>query len=426
MAKDEQGTALEHWDSEELLGMAPAVKTTPDEAPTNSQEAAEGGSMAEGVDISGSGMKGPEETASELGEGVFEGDQEEQEESKTENREKGKSGAKKIWPWIVVLVLVLAVAGAAVWYFWGHKGGENDEEKVEPGTGMDAEVEAGVGSGKDESDASELEELSLDNELVQRLYGQFGAARIGSNEFYRVIRGMENTESHFGISAEGEGTSADLAKIGIAMSNLELMKCRAVAEDGEMKKRYEENYPWIAEDGAGMVNYAQCYDGQAVKTKTRELFGEEIGFYPLRVVPTEYGWNYMLNTAVAGNRVYAYDSKYDEFYHIPDGSEGRSTMGGLYAAEKDKNRVYLHEVRAFVRCSPAPYVDETTGEYVSGSYCGIFDMDSYETIAEWSDPEPAVDVEKMIQEKEKYPKFKWTFRKAETGNYVFEKLERVE
>lgn len=433
MAKKSQETALEHWGSEELLGMAPMAQKPQGEDAASSQEAAKEVPGIEVGSVGGTGEEAPEEAFNELKEPVSEVSGETMAgemlaDKVDESRVSGDKRPKSKWPWILVLVLVLAVAGVAMWYFWDHRGSE-DDEKIEPGTGMDTEVEAGVGSGKDESIAPEIEELSVDDELVQRLYGQFEAARIGFNEFYRVMRGLAPGEWLAGAAAEGDGTDADLAKIGISISNLELTECRATLENGGLLGRYDGDLSWVLQNDHESQFIKQCYDGGAVKRKLFEMFGEDIEFYPVREIKTEAnGWDFVpiFNLIHAGREVCAYDSDYDEFYYYPFGTEGRVAVGGLYAAEKDKDRIYLYEVRAFVQCSPAPYVDEATGEYVNGSHCGISDIDDYKTITEWSDPEPGVDAETMIQEKEKYPKFKWTFTKNAEGNYVFESLERVE
>lgn len=391
MAKKSQETALEHWGSEELLGMAPMAQKPQGEDAASSQEAANEVPSIEVGSVGGTREEAPEEAFNELKEPVSEVSGETMAgemlaDKVDEPRVSGDKRPKSKWPWILVLVLVLAVAGAAMWYFWDHRGSE-DDEKIEPGTGMDAEVEAGVGSGKDESIAPEIEELSVDDELVQRLFNEFSPVTSpwdGKTGFYvQALSGSLSRSMVMNIAFSNVLTASDYTSNG----------CR-----GNYEFETNNGYHWTA---------TSCYSGEEIRKEIAKLFG--------------FDYTFTENDILTRSCPFSYDIMNDEFFQTTSGCGGIIPAGVIrenYKAERAAERIYLYEMAAY---------GSQASDGCDTELCRLSDTG-------WNIGIDGLTVEGIDQmggllgypkADEIFDKFKWTF--VWNGeNYVFESLERVE
>ena len=422
MAKKSQETALEHWGSEELLGMAPMAQKPQGEDAASSQEAANEVPSVEVGSVGGTGEEAPEEAFNELKEPVSEVSGETMAgemlaDKVDEPRVSGDKKSKSKWPWILVLVLVLAVAGAAMWYFWDHRGSE-DDEKIEPGTGMDAEVEAGVGSGKDENDALEIEEVSLDDPEIVGLLQDFRFGVSIDNPF--VMDGGSVRGGFYGADSPVlAGEMPELWKLAIAISNAGLN-----ASMSHVQETCKVNEDITTMAGTFVVGeMAPCVSEEEVQRYAMEIFGERIDLENF-----DFDENYEV---FQGRKVFAktgglleYSEANGGFFEIAVRGSGPGYILKEYAVTKDHNNIYIYTVvvRGFEQGCGVVWDDES----IPFTKCKIYDVNGgvVESVGEFDTYEGAMGA--LLEYKDQLDRFKWTFRKNVEGNYVFESLERVE
>lgn len=357
---------------------------------------------------------------------------------------------KKAKKWLVILLILAGVivvgVVSAVLVMKPWEGEENVPV-----------VEAGKDEDKSESESSadenpeienRIEELDINSELVQKLYGQ-----VSGKMYYNT----------FGVYLDlwlrliGNGASDEYVKY-IALNNAAEAECKVI--DRKVEIATFDNQITLAPE---QDNSANCISGKAVRDKAREIFGRDITFAQ--------------NEDIRRNGWFApmyYDAENDEFWQNLSGGGGMTTVvdNVLYRAEKDKNRIYIYELMA-QRCTvydtndgeslvcldefpdlndgevPAKElrwykIDEKSydGSYNSQSWIGsnIPEMTTteYEKLSQYFGD--MVDIEtqrtgwKMFEEQNKQnmlehadlvSQFRWVFVKNTEGNYVFEKLERV-
>lgn len=214
-----------------------------------------------------------------------------------------------------------------------------------------------------------VEQLSLDNELVQRLYGKFE----------RVGLWMSGTENFY---VDEEVRNGDLSKalmIAVAMPS--------VAGTGDIPCTGE--YDGVIGDS--------CYSGDTIRARIKEIFGEDVSF--------EDGDR---NDDVTCR--WEYSAKNDEFYGFVGcgGSCQYRVHRDLDRAEQQGDNIYLYETAYGETCQALYHVNgdliaemkfDENGNVVKG-----FEADDY---------------------RDQMDQFKWTFTKNNEENYVFAGLEQV-
>lgn len=372
MDKDKQKTSLETWNSEELGKMNQNATNAAPGAATTSQEAPEEGFQAKTVYEGGLDAEGSETAAQGPREGVSEGEgdapependflkESEQKQAEMPGKEERKTKRSLM---VLVLLLVLTVAAVAVWWFWGHR---EEEQRQDGSTGQ---VE--TGPSEEQKPETELVELSVDDELVQRLYGRFDAANA------QVYLYPELFTDEF----------AESAMAGLAAQNI---------------------LPDQAE-----------YDAELVKQKVKEIFGVDITF--------EDGDR--VTVFSPGRSHYEYSADDDKLYFVsvPSGGSGPSTAHGLYKAEKSGEKLFLYDVVA--NYTPCYYPDSEERKWAAGAFGVSLWLDDYtcnpEMLVDYIDESGKMPQSDLIEDKDKFSEFKWTFRQTEEGNYVFEEIEKI-
>lgn len=362
--------------------------------------------------------------------------------------ENEQSKAKR---WLVILlilagVIVIGVVSAVlVMKPWEGKGGEKEDAPV-------AEVEKdedGSETGGDADKKSEIEELDINSELVQKLYGQVsGKMRYTSHGSYPYLW----------MKLLRNGISDEYVKY-VALNNADIAQCKITGRNEKEESGNEH-----------------CMSGAVVREKAREIFGCEVVFVQNEEVGFE-GWPVQMY----------YDAANDEFWRGIGGGGGVAQVidNVLYRAEKENDRIYIYELMA-QRCSvylaqegsiidgrPAMpgeellyCIDEVPGmvggddaavelrwyKIDESKYDGDYDIEAWKgenipemTTTEYNklsqyfgntvDNETTITGLKMFEEQNKQnmlehadlvSQFRWVFVKNAEGNYVFEKLERVE
>lgn len=289
---------------------------------------------------------------------------------------------------VVVGILALAGAiGAGVWLV-----GQKDDKQEGNGGGNAAVVEKPEeGEALEEDVEDELVELSLDGEVVKRVYGRF------SSDYWRNFGGLGGfykTEDDFNLVV-----MTDMKKYSIALLNLKPSTCdqehRLVTYVDEDRV---EHYNIYGND------FESCYAGVSIRNKVTEIFGDE---------------DFVLNQEALRGQVivngegYVYFSEGDEVVNVASGATAGSLVSrALYAAEKDATHLYLYEV---VTVLGSCYFD---------GYCYPLSADGDDTIVDENNS-VAVRADNLADYKDILDRFKWTFRKNGEGNYVFEGLERA-
>ena len=266
----------------------------------------------------------------------------------------------------VVAVLFLALSGASIW------GGVETMKNQE----LTAEL-AQVNNANE----TQLETLTLDNTIVQRLYRDFDGlkdSRFGTPRFY--------TDPE---TAKGN-PDRELMKL-IAISNIKQDDCRG-------------HYP-VESDPNADYSVHGCYDGERVAFKIKERFG--------KVVTFEDGK--MIGGDTCGRWVYSAENS--EFYSDSmgcDRDEVAIVEHAPYAIERKGDMLYVYEMA--VISGP----DGTKYDFAEMNSDGNYIGERLENL-ELSD-DGSVD---LLANRERLSNFKWTFRRTTDGNYVFAGLERL-
>ncbi len=302
-----------------------------------------------------------------------------------EDLKKANAKGRKTLVVVIILAVVLIIAGIAVSVILGGRDKDGNNDKQE-GNGENTVV-VEKPEGADESEA-QLVELSLDDEVVKRLYGQFEISPI--QWFYSDVR----------LDGQVDEGLKEAAQLQMAL------------------------------------NQAENWSGEAVRVKYQEMFGEDI-------LLTEEKYGYLEEGVVGvptGMTFVIYEAETDEFVELEGGTDagGYKYLRRLERAEKTamigeddvmREVIYLYERALTMNCRPDPQFDDGGNQVGGGSVCNVLAvMIPYETSGiVWSgDQEGLTDEEILAEAKERnLGLVKWTFRKNAEGNYVFEGLEKV-
>jgi len=301
-----------------------------------------------------------------------------------EDLKKANAKGRKTLVVVTILAVVLIIAGVAVSVILGGRDKDGNNDKQEGNDENAAVVEKPEET--DESEA-ELVELSLDDEVVKRLYGQFEISPI--QWFYSDVR----------LDGQVDEGLKEAAQLQMAL------------------------------------NQAENWSGEAVRVKYQEMFGEDI-------LLTEEKYGYLEEGVVGvptGMTFVIYEAETDEFVELEGGTDagGYKYLRRLERAEKTatigedgvmREVIYLYERALTMNCRPDPQFDDGGNQVGGGSACNVLAVIMpYETsgIAWSGDQEGLTDEEVLAEAKERnLGLVKWTFRK-DGENYVFEGLEKV-
>lgn len=398
MDKDKQKTSLETWNSEELGKMNQNATNAAPGAATTSQEAPEEGFQAKTVYEGGLDAEGSETAAQGPREGVSEGEgdapependflkESEQKQAEMPGKEERKTKRSLM---VLVLLLVLTVAAVAVWWFWGHR---EEEQRQDGSTGQ---VE--TGPSEEQKPETELVELSVDDELVQRLYGQFEGI------FYGVpFLSLYGDDIFTDFYSDSPITNRQMW--AVAMLNTKEVNPNGVLQP----EQCEVSSRIFGEDLERQV-LVDCYPVEEIQANAKKIFGREIDLDEFRGRDGQ----------MFGTGIYIYSEEHEAFLQASGaGTYWTDFLRGLYKAEKDAEHVYLYEVVVIER----NLLDEDYYEQTGGMRMEYLNV---ERDPLWPSDELELTKENLIEHKDKLDKFKWAF--VWNGeNYVFEKLEKIQ
>lgn len=288
----------------------------------------------------------------------------------------------------IIAVLALALIGGIVWFVLANNGsgdGANGDGAREISAGKNDE---GTGSETDPDPEDEIVELSLDDELVQKIFKEFAP-----------ITNPWDGETAFYAQATSGNLSRQLV-MNIAFTNILAIK-NYVSDGckGDYKLDLANGEQWII---------TSCYSGEALRQEIAKLFGADYVF-------TE-------NDALKPSCPYHYNIANDEFYQTTVGC-GSLPLSGImrepYKAERDTMRVYLYEMAA--------YWSQVDGSYNCDAEVCRLGNEKWDVAIDGLTVEELEQLEKLSEypgANEIFSKFKWTF--VWNGeNYIFEKLERI-
>lgn len=401
------------------------MREEPKVAPMASQEAAEDSSDEKVGNNSGLGSARPETaaTSAEMAAGgvggaiVSTGAQPVISESALDGKERTeaeKKGLKQTLAkvpkktWVLAGILAVVAIGAIVTVFLMMGGGSssnsgnkkpdtsigdnsgNNDDKQEPddSNGDDDEEE--------EKPGDEMITLSTGDARVQKLYNYF--AKLGFASDLGQLADFYQNRGSF------SGELSDLVMLDVALANLETERCAIQPTDDNLMQRYEN---WVGSgDQLPSVELFQamynmgCYSGQAVRDKVKEIFGKELQLSDETL-------------ASLANPYFGYDAANDEIYSMNLGRGGvfPEFERKLLKAERDGERMYLYETVSVM----------VPG---AGSLISIYDK-CIMTGNEEADEANGCNAEDY-QWQTGQTRFRWVFKRTNAGNYVFEKIERVE
>ena len=339
----------------------------------------------------------------------------EQDKFETEQRMKNASThKKKVLTLVIGAVIFLVVIGVAMWLIVENKKAESGAEVGNNGGTVADEVIDKAGGVKE----SELVELSLDDELVQRLYEPFAVI---TDTYWSPFYNDELFS--YGGDEEYSQWGKRRGRLSIAFLNSPHEICKATLENGGLVKRYGDfiSTNWTAQQLEEVV--FKCVSGENVRQNFKEIFG-----YSIELTGVDNYRNEDNIEIEHADSVFtmAYSPTYDEFYD----SLGGAGMPSFYRrrlskAEKDSGHLYLYEQAMVLSCG---FGAEDSGQHI----CHVGEVGGGHSDDEMAVVEgPTEDVEEILKSDEIFDKvndlglIKWTFRKTDVGNYVFESLEKV-
>lgn len=313
---------------------------------------------------------------------------------------KANSREKKTLAVVIVVAVLLVVAGVAMSIILGGMrksdgAGSGNGDKQEGNGGNAAVVE----KPEEEPEEPEAVELSLDDEVVQKVYGPFasypGIMGFGFSTFYEWVTG-------------GEMKPDDALMGQILWAASEHVDCQS---------------------SEGYIGY--CVDGEAARQRFREAFG-----YDFTDRTLEYGF--------CGTTSYL--AEVDQYF-VGTGCGGAAPSylnHWLYKAEKRGDYIYLYELVEVYTAEFADAPNSTTGglELIRNKHCH-FDQPCSETYVEGEDLlaipdnvvlvgdndggsyDPSLIPVNFREYADELDMVKWTFERNGEGNYVFKGLERV-
>ncbi len=302
-----------------------------------------------------------------------------EETQKTEQKlAKAHKNNQKIAIIAVIIAVVLCVAGVVLALVIGNRTEEDKGgDKGQIGTPV-ADEDEKKPDGESEEPKDEIVAMSVDDPLVQRLYGNFvnvGGAYSSTLDFY-TDKNVQN----------GKVDKMMMLDIALGNSAQRGKDCKA--------KHYVESGTQSYEVG----EMFGCREGKEARDKVQEIFGTVIELDDGDKTGEYCG-------------AWMYDAQNDEFY-VPSLGCGGSCLYALTreltGAERYKNNIYLYETAYGGSCLNLTTVD--------GTVIAEAKLDDNGSIVE------NVDVNDY---RDKLEQFRWTFTKNESGEYIFTGLERV-
>ena len=282
----------------------------------------------------------------------------------TQNKTKKKVGLV-----VSVVVLVLALVGGVAWFVLADNTSQNGTDGNTIGETSDNQRREEKKPTDEPEPKDEVVELSVNDELVQKLY-QYFKHHIG----YLT----------YGFYSEDGGLSGNIDErlmTALAFSNMDLPTI----------------FLYKTEHDLG------CYDARPVRDMINKIFGKQIDFYDgMGLLPGDYP-------------LYVYSAVDDAF--CLKGGFG-SIVGvhhNLYKAEKDSTHIYLYVIGGRV---------DTRGAEIESDYYGTVRPIDFNDTNEFLYHPTGNDETDILEYANELGHFKWTF--VWNGeNYIFEKLERI-
>lgn len=316
-----------------------------------------------------------------------------------EQRRKLKSRPKQtVLSILAIGALILTLIYGAVWFALTTESFKNNTNENVAGKTS----EEGNGQNEPSIDKSipkdEVIELSVDNELVRKLYGYFDDLPW---DIPFVDISTRNVTFYLGNFVTDE------QMLAIAMLNNVIPHENGNSYPEECTvSDLDIQWPREVFENGGTIS-PFCQRGEKLRKLIKEIFGKEINFEKFRNEST--GEIRMQ----LGSSLYTYSAMHDAFLQTGGrGGTWKSLLRSIYYAERNAERLYLYEtavVTGFIS-------DETDTERIE--YMNL----KGETL--WTSDKLTLTEENLVNYKDMLECFKWTF--ARNGeNYIFEKLERI-
>ncbi len=272
---------------------------------------------------------------------------------------------------LVIVTIVIMVAMGIGFVILMSSMNQDDNHKQDVGSGQPSTSEPSESLEAEEK----VEEISLDNELVQRLYHNFdvvGKPFSGTMDFYT------------------DATVAD----DLSKELMLALALRASKSQGYCKgsSEYRAESELYIDDG-------DCYDANTVLLKVKEMFGKDLQL-------EDGDW------AGKDSCSWQYSAKNEEFY-VPQSGCGGSCFivfeRALDKAEKQGDNIYLYETAYGTSCN------------------GLYDI-AGNVIAENAQDENGVLLGELVNPedyRDQFDQYKWVFTKTANGDYAFRGVEKI-
>lgn len=319
-----------------------------------------------------------------------------------EDLKKANAKGRKTLMVVIILAVVLIIAGVAVSVILGGRGkdkdGNNDKQEGNGGENAAVVEKSEEGEKKPGEEPEELVELSLGDEAVKRAYEPFrvypGIMGFGFRTFYNRWLEGQNVENML------------IGQIAWSASD------RIDSADGETPGFY--------------------VDAEALHDRFQEAFGYD---FTDRTI-TDYGFCGLIQYAAETNQYFQFTGC---------GGSGPAYLNHwLYKAKRQGDYLFLYELVEVWTAEFEDAGDGMTGDFIRNKHCHfdqecssvplegeeLLDIGS-EIVLVGDDYDGRYDSDQSVQAVnfreyvEELDMVKWTFRKNEEGNYVFEGLEKV-
>lgn len=219
-----------------------------------------------------------------------------------EDLKKANAKGRKTLVVVIILAVVLIIAGIAVSVILGGRDKDGNSDKQEGNGENVAVVEKPEGA--DESEA-QLVELSLDDEVVKRVYEPFAVI----NDSYWSPFYFDEISDGYDLNEEDIQQRRRQGRLSIAYLNTPKEACKATVENGGLIDRYGDFIVtnWTAEQ---RVEVEQCVSGEKVRQNFKNIFGYDIELRGFDDYQNKNG-----ATNVDGVFTWSYSPSYDEFYY---------------------------------------------------------------------------------------------------------------
>lgn len=296
---------------------------------------------------------------------------------------------KKVGLIVSAVVLMLALVGGVMWFVPANNTSQSSTDRDVVGQPSESENKDDYENPADELEPKdEIIELSVDDELVQKLFNEFSS-----------VAAPWSGQIAFYAQALDKNLNRQLV-MNIAFLNVE-------EANGYTAARCKGNY--MSAVNGYQRTATSCYSGEEMRQEIVKLFGFDYMFTENdKIVITQpCSWDYNITN--------------DEFYEFDAGCGGVPLSGlvrELYKAERDAARIYLYEM--------ATYWSEESSSCGTKAVCRL-GYGGWNVKIDGLMSETIKQLEKLSEyprANEIFDKFKWTFI-WNGENYVFEKLERV-